>query len=118
MVLLAREITNSPNGTLGIMDIRVERNAFGRQVDSFEADLPIPTLGNHPFPGVFIRAPIIGEAGPRVEILCQLPDGAIVAARDENCLACSFHPELTDDLRFHEYFLNLTKEGVFAKRNH
>ncbi len=118
MVLLAKEITNSPNGTLGIMDIRVERNAFGRQVDSFEADLPIPALGNHPFSGVFIRAPIIEQAGPKVEILCQLPDGTIVAARDKNCLACSFHPELTDDLRFHEYFLNLTKEGVFAKRNH
>jgi len=118
MVLLAKEVTNSPNGTLGIMDIKVERNTFGRQVDSFEADLPIPALGNHPFHCVFIRAPIIEEAGPRVEILCHLSDGAIVAAREENCLACSFHPELTDDSRFHEYFLNLTKEGVFAKRNH
>lgn len=118
MVLLAKEVTNSANGTLGIMDIKVERNTFGRQVDSFEADLPIPALGNHPFHCVFIRAPIIEEAGPRVEILCQLSDGAIVAAREENCLACSFHPELTDDSRFHEYFLNLTKEGVFAKRNH
>jgi len=118
MVLLAKEVTNSANGTLGIMDIKVKRNTFGRQLDSFEADLPIPALGNHPFHGVFIRAPIIEEAGPRVEILCQLSDGAIVAAREENCLACSFHPELTDDSRFHEYFLNLTKEGVFAKRNH
>jgi 5'-phosphate synthase pdxT subunit len=118
MVLLAKEITNSANGTLGIMDIKVERNTFGRQVDSFETDLPIPALGNHPFRGVFIRAPIIEEAGPKVEILCQLSDGVIVAAREENCLACSFHPELTDDSRFHEYFLTLTKEGVFAKRNH
>ncbi len=118
LVLLAKKVTNSVNGSLGIMDIEVERNAFGRQADSFETDLPIPILGDHPFHGVFIRAPLIREVESAVEILCQLSNGAIVAAKQNNCLACSFHPELTDDSRFHEYFLNLTKEGAFAKRNH
>ena len=109
MVLLAKKVTNSVNRGLGIMDIEVERNAFGRQVDSFEIDLPIPVLGDYPFHGVFIRAPLIREVEPGVEILCQLSNGAIVAVKQNNCLACSFHPELTDDPRFHEYFLNFTK---------
>ena len=117
MVLLAKKVTNSVNGSLGIMDIEVERNAFGRQADSFETDLPIPILGYYPFHGVFIRAPLIIEVESAVEIVCKLSNGAIVAAKQNNCLACSFHPELTGDSRFHEYFLNLTKEGVFAKRN-
>ncbi len=95
---------------LGLMDITVQRNAFGRQVDSFEADLPIPELGEgEPYHAVFIRAPIIetvfGEARP----LAALPDGRIVAARQGKLLATSFHPELTQDARFHRYFLSLAK---------
>jgi 5'-phosphate synthase pdxT subunit len=103
---------------LGLMDITVERNAFGRQVDSFVTELMIPTLGEdpeRPFPAVFIRAPIIERVGKGVEVLARLPDGfdrrqaaeGIVAVRQGRLLATSFHPELTDDARFHQYFLDL-----------
>ena len=94
---------------LGLMDITVERNAFGRQVDSFETDLDVPELdmGSIPFHAVFIRAPLIESVGPQVEVLSRLPDGRIVAARQDHLLATSFHPELTSDTRFHEYFLSL-----------
>jgi len=100
---------------LGLMDLRVERNAFGRQVDSFETDLPFPILEDpgRPFPCVFIRAPLIQSVGATVEVLARLaeparPGGAtIVAARQGRWLATSFHPELTSDLRFHRYFAEL-----------
>jgi 5'-phosphate synthase pdxT subunit len=94
---------------LGLMDITVERNAFGRQVDSFETDLVVPELdmGSIPFHAVFIRAPLIESVGPQVEVLASLPDGRIVAARQDCLLATSFHPELTPDDRFHRYFLRL-----------
>lgn len=118
MVLLAGKTSHPPNGSLGLMNIEVERNAFGRQVDSFESGLSIPALGDRPFPGVFIRAPLIKTLGAGVEALCQLPKGAVVAARQANRLACSFHPELTDDLRFHEYFLTLSRGDAFTKSSH
>jgi 5'-phosphate synthase pdxT subunit len=92
------------------MDLNVKRNAFGRQVDSFEAELDIPDLGEEPYHAVFIRAPLIESVGPRVKILARLPDGVIVAARQDKLLVTSFHPELTDDLRFHEYFLKLIRQ--------
>ena len=93
---------------LGIMDITVERNAFGRQVDSFEADLAIPALGaGGPYHAVFIRAPIIASVQADAQILSSLPDGRIVAAQQGKMLATSFHPELTRDARFHEFFLSL-----------
>src|SRR5262249_46462798 len=101
---------------LGLMDIRVERNAFGRQVDSFETDLDVPALAEldapdepRPFHGVFIRAPLIEQAGPGVEVLARLADGRIVAAREGHLLATSFHPELTSDDRFHRLFLGLAQ---------
>ncbi len=117
---------------LGLMAIQVERNAFGRQVDSFEIDLDVPALaqleapgvlppsGNghanpaaevrlRPFHAVFIRAPLIEQAGPGVEVLARLADGRIVAARQGHLLATSFHPELTDDDRFHRLFLSLSQ---------
>ena len=99
---------------LGLMDIIIERNAFGRQVDSFEADLTIPALAapERPFHAVFIRAPLIERTGKGVEVLARLPEGrsgAIVAARQANLLATSFHPELTGDDRFHRYFLSLVR---------
>ena len=99
---------------LGIMDITVERNAFGRQVDSFEADLEIAALNaathtSAPYHAVFIRAPIIGTVSGEAQVLSTLPDGRIVAARQGKLLATSFHPELTDDDRFHQYFLSLAK---------
>lgn len=92
---------------LGIMDITVQRNAFGRQVDSFEADLEVSELGGQPYHAVFIRAPIIDSVFGEARALSTLPDGRIVVARQGRLLATSFHPELTQDTRFHEYFLKL-----------
>jgi 5'-phosphate synthase pdxT subunit len=89
------------------MDMTVERNAFGRQIDSFEADLDVKVLGEKPFHAVFIRAPRINRVGPGVEVLARIADGTIVAARQGRLLATSFHPELTNDERFHRYFLSL-----------
>ena len=107
MILLAKEVLGPNEHSLKAMNIKVRRNAFGRQVDSFEADLDIPALGHPPFRAVFIRAPWIEEAGEGVEILASLPDGTPVAAREGNLVATAFHPELTPDLRLHEYFLSL-----------
>ncbi len=97
---------------LGLMDIKVERNAFGRQLDSFEADLEIPELKQaigttKPYHAIFIRAPIIESVSADAKILASVPDGRIVAAQQGHLLATSFHPELTNDTRFHEYFLSL-----------
>ena len=93
---------------LGIMDIIVQRNAFGRQVDSFEADLDIPELGEGgPYHAIFIRAPIIESVQADAKILAALSDGRIIAAQQGKLLATSFHPELTGDARFHKYFLSL-----------
>lgn len=95
---------------LGLMDLVIERNAFGRQVDSFEADLKVPGLsGSAPFHAVFIRAPLIEAVQGDCKALAVLPDGRIVAARQGRLLATVFHPELTDDDRFHRYFLELAK---------
>jgi len=107
MILLAKEISNFGVEPLGVMDITVRRNAFGRQKDSFETELSIPVLGEKPFPGIFIRAPVIEQANSEVEILAKLADGTSVAARQGKLLASAFHPELTDDLRFHQYFLDI-----------
>jgi 5'-phosphate synthase pdxT subunit len=107
MILLARKVSNPDMDILAVMDITVKRNAFGRQVDSFEAELDVPSLGEKSFPAVFIRAPVIEEAGSQVEVLARLPDGNIVAARQGNLLALAFHPELGHDTRFHRYFLDM-----------
>lgn len=114
MIFMAKEI-GEDQPLLDLMDIVVERNAFGRQVDSFEADLAVPALNNGrvvPFPAVFIRAPILVEANEEagVEIVAQLEDGTVVAARQGHWLVTSFHPELTDDDRFHRYFLEMIKK--------
>ncbi len=105
LVMLARDIEGSNQPRLGLMDICVIRNAFGRQVHSFEADLSIPALGEAPFPGVFIRAPYINKAGEGVEVLAVFQDH-IVMARQQNLLVTAFHPELTGDQRVHRYFLH------------
>ncbi|HAS28310.1 MAG TPA: pyridoxal 5'-phosphate synthase glutaminase subunit PdxT [Dehalococcoidia bacterium] len=107
MILLAKTVTNSDIQTLSLMDIKVRRNAFGRQPDSFETDLDIKSLGDIPFHSVFIRAPLIEEAADNVEILAKLDNGTIVAVRQNNLLGMSFHPELTADSRMHEYFLKI-----------
>jgi 5'-phosphate synthase pdxT subunit len=112
MILLAKDVSNYEMETLGLMDMKVRRNAFGSQIDSFEADLEIPLVGEEPFHAVFIRAPIIEEAMPGVEILSRLPDSTIVATRQNRLLACAFHPEFTDDLRFHSYFLNMVSQKL------
>ena len=110
MVLLASNVSNYEMEPLCLMDAKVRRNAFGSQVDSFEMDLKIPIVGEEPYHAVFIRAPLIEETGPSVEVLSNLPGGAIVAARQSRLLACAFHPEFTDDLRFHSYFLSMVSE--------
>lgn len=99
---------------LGLMDIQVERNAFGRQVDSFEWDMDVPALktvdpDERPFHAIFIRAPLIESVGKNVTTLASLEDGRIVAAQQDHLLATSFHPELTQDTRFHRYFLTLAE---------
>jgi len=108
LVMLAREVVEGDQPLLGLMDITVRRNAFGRQVKSFEAPLEIPVLGVDPFPGIFIRAPWIESAGPGVEILAE-HDGHPIAARQDKMLVTAFHPELTEDLRLHRLFLEMVK---------
>jgi 5'-phosphate synthase pdxT subunit len=105
MIFLAQDIGIDRQPILGLMDIQVNRNAFGRQVDSFEVDLPVSELGDAPFHAVFIRAPVVTSAGGGVQVLARLEDGRIVAVQEGHLLATAFHPELTDDTRFHAYFL-------------
>ena len=110
MICLASRIKNSQQSSLQpleVMEITVKRNAFGRQVDSFEIELDMPVLGTQPYHAIFIRAPLIEKVGERVEVLAKLPEGVIVAARQGNLLASSFHPELTVDARFHQYFIKV-----------
>jgi 5'-phosphate synthase pdxT subunit len=115
-ILLAERADDLDREGLRLMDIDVRRNAFGRQLDSFEADLDVPALGPPPYHAVFIRAPLIERVGPRAETLATLSDGTVVAAREGKLLATAFHPELTDDTRFHEYFLTLTANGGAPSR--
>lgn len=105
MILLAREVRGGePEGRLGLMDLAVRRNAFGRQLDSFEVELPFADLDT-PVHAVFIRAPVVEWVGPQAEVLARLPDGRVVATRQGNLLATAFHPELTPDPRVHAWFL-------------
>ncbi len=110
MIMMARELTEKKPIPMGLMDIQVVRNAFGRQVDSFEVNLEIRPLGCEPFRAVFIRAPVISRVGEDVDVLARLPDGRPVAVQQKNLLATAFHPELTQDPRFHQYFLSLAKK--------
>ena len=109
MIVMAKEVVDgeADQPLLKLMDVTVRRNAFGRQVDSFEADLQTPLLGKEPFHAVFIRAPVIERIGDGIDVVARLEDGAVVAARQGNMLATAFHPELTQDDRFHRYFLDL-----------
>lgn len=110
MIVLARDtVQGYDQSLLGVMDVVVHRNGFGRQVDSFEIDLHVPVLGEEPFRAVFIRAPYIEKAGPRVDVLSKLPNGRIISAQQGNLLTAAFHPELTDDVRMHRYFLELVR---------
>jgi pyridoxal 5'-phosphate synthase pdxT subunit len=112
-IFLSKDIRRS-QPLLRLMDITVARNAFGRQIDSFEIDLEVPVLSQvdaskRPFHAVFIRAPLIETVNGTAEVLARLPDGRIVAAQEGRLLATSFHPELTGDARFHQYFVELAK---------
>lgn len=107
MILMASDVVGSDQYTLGLLDITVQRNAFGAQVHSFEDEVEVSTLG-HPVTGVFIRAPIVTRLGSGVEELARY-DGQIVAVRTANLVGTSFHPELTDDTSFHKWFLELDK---------
>jgi 5'-phosphate synthase pdxT subunit len=108
MIMLSKDIGRD-QPLFGMMDIRVERNAYGRQLDSFETDIEVPALGDEPFRAVFIRAPRIKGVGNDVDVLATLDDGTPVAARQGNMLVTAFHPELTPDLRFHRYFLAMVE---------
>ncbi len=106
LILLCRTIENSDQPRLGVLDATVRRNAFGRQVDSFETELSMPEVGPDPVPAVFIRAPVLISVGPEVRVLAEVK-GQAVAVRQNNILATSFNPELTPDTRLHSYFLNM-----------
>ena len=107
LIMLADEVLDSIEGqqSLGGLNVSVRRNAFGSQVDSFETDLTVAVVGGAPMHAVFIRAPIVERVGDAVHVLAQLDDGRIVAVEQGNLLGTSFHPEVTNDLRFHEYFV-------------
>jgi len=107
MIILAGQNSDQDVAPLGLMDIVVARNAFGRQRESFETELSIPVLGEKPFPAVFIRAPVVKEVNGRAEVLARLDDGTVVSARQGRLLVSAFHPELSGDLRFHRYFLDI-----------
>jgi 5'-phosphate synthase pdxT subunit len=111
VVLLAKKIKNSEQVRLSLLDIEVERNAYGPQKFSFESFIKIEKLGIENYRGIFIRAPIIKKVGENVEVLAKL-DENIVFVKEGNIIACTFHPELTDDLRIHQYFLEIVKGGV------
>lgn len=110
MIVLAREIAGGEPPILPLLDVTVERNAFGRQLDSFEADLSVPVLGAQPVHGVFIRAPIVDRTGPNVDVLARLDDGRVVAVRERNIIATAFHPELAGETRFHRLVATMASE--------
>jgi 5'-phosphate synthase pdxT subunit len=110
MILLATEIVGGEPPVLPLLDVTVQRNAFGRQLDSFEADLQVPMLGDEPVHGVFIRAPVIDRVGSGVEVMASLDDGRIVAVRERNIIATAFHPELAGETRFHRLVATMVAE--------
>ncbi len=110
MIVLSSQIVGGEPPILPLLDVTVERNAFGRQLASFEAELSVPILGDRPVHAVFIRAPVIDHVGPDVDVLARLDDGRIVAVRERNVLATSFHPELAGETRFHRLLATMAAE--------
>ena len=110
MILLSSEITDGDEPVFPLLDISVKRNAFGRQLDSFESELDVPVLGDRPVHAVFIRAPIVERVGPDVDILAQLDDGRVVAVRHGSVIATAFHPELAGETRFHRLVATMAAE--------
>jgi 5'-phosphate synthase pdxT subunit len=122
MILLAGEIVGDEAPVLPLLDVTVHRNAFGRQLESFETELQVPVLGDRPVRAVFIRAPVIERVGPDVDVLATLSDGRIVAVRERNVIATAFHPELAGETRFHRLVAAMASEhadpGEGAGRRH
>lgn len=112
LILLARHISDGDEPVFPLLEITVKRNAFGRQLDSFEAELSVPVLGDRPVHAVFIRAPVIGRTGPDVDVLARLDDGRVVAVRQRNVIATSFHPELAGETRFHRLVATMASEHL------
>ena len=112
MILLAERLDGGEEPFFGLLDLEVRRNGYGRQLDSFEADLDVPALGDEPLHGVFIRAPLVTDVGPRAEVLARDPDGHPVAVRQGRVLATAFHPELTRDRRLHRLLADLVAEAA------
>ncbi|MEO8274559.1 MAG: pyridoxal 5'-phosphate synthase glutaminase subunit PdxT [Chloroflexota bacterium] len=110
MIILSKEIADGDEPVLPLLDVTVRRNAFGRQLDSFEGDLTVPIVGDQPVHAVFIRAPIIERVGPGVDVLARLYDGRIVAVRERNIVATAFHPELAGEPRFHRLIATMAAE--------
>jgi 5'-phosphate synthase pdxT subunit len=110
MIVLAAEIAGGEPPILPLLDITVERNAFGRQLESFEDELPVPILGDTSVHAVFIRAPIVERTGPGVDVLARLDDGRVVAVRERNVIATAFHPELAGETRFHRLLATMAAE--------
>ena len=109
MIFLAREVEGPPQDLLGVLDVRVRRNAFGRQVASFEAEVDVKGVDGGPVAGAFIRAPWVADAGPEVEVLAEV-EGKVVAVRQGNLLATAFHPELSGEVRLHRWLVDLIVE--------
>lgn len=110
MILLSDEIIDGDAPVFPLLDITVKRNAFGRQLDSFESDLSVPVLGDRPVHAIFIRAPIVERVGEGVDVLAQLDDGRVVAVRQRNVIATAFHPELAGETRFHRLVATMAAE--------
>jgi 5'-phosphate synthase pdxT subunit len=110
MIIVAKEIAGGEEPVFPLLDVTVERNAFGRQLDSFETELPMPIVGDRPIHAIFIRAPIIARVGPGVEVLASLPDGRVVAVRERNVIAIAFHPELAGETRIHRLMATMAAE--------
>jgi len=122
MILLARDIVDGDEPVLPLLDVSVKRNAFGRQLDSFEGQMEVPVLGDTPVHGVFIRAPVIERVGGDVEVMATLDDGRVVAVRERNIVATAFHPELAGETRFHRLVATMASEfhepGEGVSRRH
>jgi 5'-phosphate synthase pdxT subunit len=110
MIILSKDIADGDEPVLPLLDVTVRRNAFGRQLDSFEGQLSVPLVGDTPINGVFIRAPVIERVGPNVDVLAKLDDGRIVAVRERNIVATAFHPELAGEPRFHRLIATMAAE--------
>jgi 5'-phosphate synthase pdxT subunit len=114
MIFLAKDLGHNIQPILGVMNISVDRNAFGRQIDSFEVDLDIALFPDTPYHAVFIRAPVVTAIEADVEVLGRLNDGRIIAVQSGHLLATAFHPELTDDPRFHQHFLKIVQKQNYS----